>query len=38
VLYVEEKRFARPGPRAVEAAEELARRLEQWRGLKGENP
>ncbi|MDR2054862.1 MAG: ABC transporter substrate-binding protein [Desulfovibrio sp.] len=27
VLYVDEKRFARPGPRAVAAAEELARRL-----------
>ncbi|MDR2744032.1 MAG: ABC transporter substrate-binding protein, partial [Desulfovibrio sp.] len=27
VLYVDEKRFARPGPRAVAAAEELSRRL-----------
>ncbi|MDR2573041.1 MAG: ABC transporter substrate-binding protein [Desulfovibrio sp.] len=27
VIYVEEKRFARPGPHAVTAAEELARRL-----------
>jgi iron complex transport system substrate-binding protein len=29
VLYVEEKRFARPGPRAIDAAEDLARWLKR---------